>query len=94
MEPLMIRKHYMWLLPLAGISALLLALFTRTTDAPAESGTVIVTPSPVDRQSAAPPPAPSPITKETPEAKTVVIPEAPATTADGEVVTRCTDPEC
>jgi hypothetical protein len=90
----MIRKHFLWLLPLAGISALLLVFLTRATDAPAESGTVIVTPSPEAKPSAVPSPAPSPIAAETPKAKTVVIPEAPATTADGEVVTRCTDPEC
>lgn len=90
----MIRKHFLWLLPLAGISALLLAFLTRTTDAPAESGTVIVAPAPAPEPEPNPVPMPSPTATETPKPKTVLVPEAPAKTADGELVTRCTDPEC
>lgn len=93
-RPPTIRKHFAWLLPLAGISALLLVLLTRAGDAPADSGTVIVAPASQAPPSAAPTPVPYPAATETPKAKTILIPEAPATTADGEVVTRCTDPEC
>ncbi|WHU02115.1 MULTISPECIES: hypothetical protein [unclassified Sphingomonas] len=89
----MIRKHLLWLLPLAGIAGLMLFL-ARTADAPAKSGTVIVSPTPDAAPSPAPILTPLPVATETPKPKTVLIPEAPAKTADGTIVTRCTDPEC
>lgn len=89
----MTRKHLLWLLPLAGISGLLLFL-ARTADAPPASGMVVVTPPPEAPPSPAPSLAPLPVATETPKPKTILIPEAPAKSADGAVVTRCTDPEC
>ncbi len=94
MEIAKMRKQLLWFLPLAGLSALVLLVLARTTDAPAESGIVIVAPVPRTEPEPNPVPMPSPTAIETPRAKTVLVPEAPAKTADGEVVTRCTDPEC
>lgn len=37
--------------------------------------------------------APPPV-EEVPRTRTVVVPDAPATSADGQAVERCTDPEC
>lgn len=90
----MIRKHFPWLLPLAGLAALLLVFLPRAGDTPAESGAVIVAPAPEARPSVAPTLTPLPVATEAPKPKTILIPEAPAKSADGEPVTRCTDPEC
>lgn len=81
------------LIALAGIAALL-ALLLRPAEAPAPTGVVVVNAAPVPEAEPIPPPEASPTPREEPQANVVLIPDAPARSADGQAVTRCTDPEC